>query len=88
MFANTLIMNVFGAGSVKEFAFAINIGVIVGTYSSIFLAAPLFMWISRKYYSGPAPARRRYAPISAASSTTTESPAEDEPEPDAEPSEK
>jgi preprotein translocase subunit SecF len=67
VFATTLIMNIFGTGLVKNFAFAMNVGVIVGTYSSIFLAAPLFMWISRKYYSGPAPARRRYAPIDAAS---------------------
>jgi len=67
VFATTLIMNIFGTGLVKNFAFAMNVGVIVGTYSSIFLAAPLFMWISRKYYSGPAPARRRFAPIDAAS---------------------
>ena len=69
VFATTLIMNIFGTGLVRNFAFAMNIGVIVGTYSSIFLAAPVFMWISRKYYSGPAPARRRYASITAASST-------------------
>jgi preprotein translocase subunit SecF len=74
VFATTLIMNIFGTGLVKNFAFAMNIGVIVGTYSSIFLAAPIFMWISRKYYSGPAPARRRYAPVSAAESS--ESPPE------------
>lgn len=61
VFATTLIMNIFGTGDVRNFAFAMNIGVIVGTYSSIFLAAPLFMWISRKYYSGP-PVRRRYVP--------------------------
>jgi preprotein translocase subunit SecF len=84
VFATTLIMNIFGTGLVKNFAFAMNVGVIVGTYSSIFLAAPLFMWISRKYYSGPAPARRRYAPIGAASAT--ESPSEEpEPDPDPEP---
>ena len=65
VFATTLIMNIFGTGLVKNFAFAMNIGVIVGTYSSIFLAAPIFMWISRKWYSGPAPARRRPAPVSA-----------------------
>jgi preprotein translocase subunit SecF len=53
VFATTLIMNIFGTGLVKNFAFAMNIGVIVGTYSSIFLAAPIFMWISRRYYSGP-----------------------------------
>ncbi len=57
VFATTLIMNIFGTGLVKNFAFAMNIGVIVGTYSSIFLASPIFMWISRKWYSGP-PKRR------------------------------
>lgn len=70
VFATTLIMNIFGTGLVKEFAFAMNVGVIVGTYSSIFLAAPVFMWISRKYYSGNAPARRRMAPAPAASPAT------------------
>jgi preprotein translocase subunit SecF len=61
VFATTLIMNIFGTGLVKNFAFAMNIGVIVGTYSSIFLATPIFMWISRKWYTG-APKRRRGMP--------------------------
>jgi preprotein translocase subunit SecF len=65
VFATTLIMNIFGTGEVKNFAFAMNIGVIVGTYSSIFLAAPLFMWISKKWYSGPMVAKRRPAPVAA-----------------------
>jgi preprotein translocase SecF subunit len=69
VFATTLIMNIFGTGEVRIFAFAMNIGVIVGTYSSIFLAAPIFMWISRKWYSGPVPARRRLAPVSAVPSS-------------------
>jgi preprotein translocase subunit SecF len=64
VFATTLIMNIFGTGLVKNFAFAMNVGVIVGTYSSIFLATPVFMWISRKWYSGP-PKRRRAAAASA-----------------------
>ena len=70
VFATTLIMNIFGTGEVQNFAFAMNIGVIVGTYSSIFLAAPIFMWISRKWYSGPAPARRRPALVTAPQATT------------------
>jgi preprotein translocase subunit SecF len=73
VFATTLIMNIFGTGLVRNFAFAMNIGVIVGTYSSIFLAAPLFMYISRKWYSGPAPARRRPALVNPAESSTTSS---------------
>ncbi|HUJ62730.1 MAG TPA: protein translocase subunit SecF [Kofleriaceae bacterium] len=60
VFATTLIMNIFGTGDVRNFAFAMNIGVIVGTYSSIFLASPIFMWISKKWYS--APSKRRIVP--------------------------
>ena len=63
VFATTLIMNIFGTGLVKNFAFAMNVGVIVGTYSSIFLAAPVFLWISKKWYSGPA--KKRAIPASA-----------------------
>jgi preprotein translocase subunit SecF len=59
VFATTLIMNIFGTGLVQNFAFAMNVGVIVGSYSSLFLAAPFFLFVSRKWYSGPAPARRR-----------------------------
>jgi preprotein translocase subunit SecF len=58
VFATTLIMNIFGTGLVRNFAFAMNVGVIVATYSSIFLAAPVFLWISKTWYSGP-PTRRR-----------------------------
>ena len=78
VFATTLIMNIFGTGLVKNFAFAMNIGVIVGTYSSIFLAAPIFMWISKKWYSGPAKARRRPAPVSALPSPDTPSEPDEE----------
>jgi hypothetical protein len=42
-----------------------NIGVIVGVYSSLFLATPVFMWISRKWYSGPV--KRRAIPAGVAS---------------------
>jgi preprotein translocase subunit SecF len=52
VFVVTLAMNVLGDGMIRNFAFAMNIGVIVGTYSSIFLAAPLFLWVSKKWYSG------------------------------------
>lgn len=38
---------VFGGAVLQDFAFAILIGVIVGTYSSIFVAAPIVLWWSR-----------------------------------------
>jgi len=36
----------FGGAVLNDFAFAIIIGVIVGTYSSIFIAAPIVLWWS------------------------------------------
>jgi SecD/SecF fusion protein len=36
-----VVLLVFGGASIKGFAFALVIGVVVGTYSSIFIAAPL-----------------------------------------------
>jgi preprotein translocase subunit SecF len=36
-----------GGGTIKDFAFLMIIGIILGTYSSIFVAAPLTIWIDR-----------------------------------------
>ena len=36
-----LCLFIFGSGSIKGFAFALLVGVLVGTYSSIFVATPL-----------------------------------------------
>jgi preprotein translocase subunit SecF len=51
VFVTTLAMNLLGTGLVKNFAFAMNIGIIVGTYSSIFVAAPVLLWLHEKYWS-------------------------------------
>jgi preprotein translocase subunit SecF len=45
----TLAMNWFGVGVIRDFAFAMNVGVIVGTYSSIFIASPILIWLNEKY---------------------------------------
>ena len=50
-------MNIFGTGLVRNFAFAMNIGVVFGTYSSIFVASPLALFIHNRFYGGPAPAK-------------------------------
>jgi preprotein translocase subunit SecF len=49
VFFVTLAMNVFGVGVIRDFAFAMNVGVIVGTYSSIFIASPVLIWLNEKY---------------------------------------
>jgi SecD/SecF fusion protein len=35
------ILFAFGGGSIKGFAFALLVGIVVGTYSSIFVATPI-----------------------------------------------
>lgn len=39
---------VFGGGTIREFVLALSIGVLVGTYSSIFLASPLLVSFEKK----------------------------------------
>ncbi|HMF39988.1 MAG TPA: protein translocase subunit SecF [Polyangia bacterium] len=49
VFFVTLAMNIWGVGVIRDFAFAMNVGVIVGTYSSIFIASPILIWLNEKY---------------------------------------
>ena len=43
---------VLGSGPIKDFAFALIVGLVVGTYSSLFIASPLFLYINRRFYGG------------------------------------
>ena len=44
-FVAVLVLWIFGGAALKDFSFAIMIGVVVGTYSSIFIAAPVvYIW--------------------------------------------
>ncbi len=39
----------YGSGSILEgFSFALTIGIIVGTYSTIYMAGPIFIWFERR----------------------------------------
>lgn len=42
------VLYVFGGPSMKEFSLPILIGIIVGTYSSIYIASPLVLWWAKK----------------------------------------
>jgi preprotein translocase subunit SecF len=44
----------YGTGVLKDFALALFAGVIAGTYSSIFVAAPLTEWIDRRFFGASA----------------------------------
>jgi preprotein translocase subunit SecF len=39
---------IWGTGVIKDFAFAMVVGIVAGTYSSIYVAAPLTEWIDQK----------------------------------------
>jgi preprotein translocase subunit SecF len=57
VFFVTLAMNIWGTGVIRDFAFAMNVGVIVGTYSSIFVAAPILIWLNRRFFKTQAVGR-------------------------------
>ena len=40
---------IFGGGIINDFAFALLIGVLVGTYSSIFVAGPLVLALNYRF---------------------------------------
>ena len=47
-FATVAVLFFFGGPALKAFSFAIMAGVVVGTYSSIFVASPIVLYWSRK----------------------------------------
>jgi SecD/SecF fusion protein len=63
VFLVVVILYFFGGAGIHSFAFAFLIGVIAGTYSTVYIAAPVLLWldgIGRKYFSGAtAPATSR-----------------------------
>ena len=44
-----IILYFIGGEVIKYFAFALIIGVLVGTYSSIFVASPFMLYLKSKY---------------------------------------
>ncbi len=49
----------WGTGVIKDFAFTLLVGVVVGTYSSIYIAAPLTELIDRKIFGKTVKKKRR-----------------------------
>lgn len=41
-----------GSGAIKDFAFALLIGIVVGSYSSLYVATPVFLWVNKRFYGG------------------------------------
>lgn len=55
----------FGGGLIRDFAFAMCIGVVVGTFSSVFVAAPIFLYLHERFEARKATAATGDAPAAA-----------------------
>jgi len=42
------VLYVMGVASIKEFALPIIVGIVAGTYSSLFIAGPFWAWWKKK----------------------------------------
>lgn len=56
---------IWGTGTIKDFAFAMLVGFLVGTYSSIYVAAPFTEWVDRKFFGGKASQAKRVTRVRA-----------------------
>lgn len=44
----------WGTGALRDFSFALLVGMAAGMYSSIYVAAPLTEWIDKRFFHGSA----------------------------------
>src|SRR4029078_6432507 len=52
VFIATMALYLFGGGAINDFAFTFLVGIITGTYSSIYIASALVLW----WHKGQRPA--------------------------------
>jgi SecD/SecF fusion protein len=61
-FLATLILYAFGGQGIHAFAFAMLVGIITGSYSTIYIASPIVLWLQHRVGLGePTPAAARAA---------------------------
>src|SRR5437588_1538198 len=65
-----LCLFLFGGSVLRDFALAIIIGVVVGTYSSIFIASPIVLWWTKARGGGRSSLRQEIAQKAAPASPT------------------
>jgi SecD/SecF fusion protein len=67
VFLATLSLYIFGGGEINDFAFAFLVGIITGTYSSIYIASALVLWWHKGQRpalgAAPLPAQTAAAPV-------------------------
>ncbi len=52
-FLATLILYLFGGAGIHAFAFTMLIGIITGTYSTIYIASPIVLWLQNRFGGEP-----------------------------------
>ncbi len=52
-FLATLILFLFGGSGIHAFAFTMLVGIITGTYSTIYIASPIVLWLQRWFAEAP-----------------------------------
>ncbi len=53
-------MYIFTSGVIKDFAFTLGLGVLIGTYSSVYIATPLLLWMNQlPLFKKKSPAKKR-----------------------------
>jgi SecD/SecF fusion protein len=56
VFLTVVILYFFGGDGIHSFAFAFLIGVVAGTYSTVYIAAPVLLWLSGEQITATVPA--------------------------------
>jgi SecD/SecF fusion protein len=58
----TLILYLFGGQGIHAFAFTMLVGIITGTYSTIYIASPIVLWLQHRFGDAPERAGRAGVP--------------------------
>ena len=56
-FLATLILYAVGGQGIHAFAFTMLVGIVVGSYSTIYIASPIVLWLQRAFSGGEQPSR-------------------------------
>jgi preprotein translocase SecF subunit len=54
VFLACLALDLLGGPVIRPFSLAMTIGVVAGTYSTVYIAAPVMIWLEERYGSAPA----------------------------------
>ena len=57
----SLILYFFGGEGLRGFAFSLTVGILIGTYSSIYVASPALVWLANREQPAPKPASKKLA---------------------------